>query len=133
VSEPVLIAKLNLIASEIKHEDELIGQRTTWLVISQSFLFGTFVAVMALRGGTSMAATLALANSDLTPRLRTPSRVQHHAQDAIDAEPGVSEAGVRQRTSATVIDPLLRHRDGVGVGVFLGVVRRVEAQVPDAL
>jgi hypothetical protein len=59
VSEPVLIAKLNLIASEIKHEDDLIGQRTTWLVISQSFLFGTFVAVVSLREGTSMAAALA--------------------------------------------------------------------------
>jgi hypothetical protein len=59
VSEPVLIAKLNLIASEIKHEDDLIGQRTTWLVISQSFLFGTFVAVVSLGGGTSMAAALA--------------------------------------------------------------------------
>ena len=26
------------------------------------------------------------------PRLRAPSRVQHHAQDAVDAEPGVPEA-----------------------------------------
>src|SRR5437870_7334681 len=31
---------------------------------------------------------------DLRPRLRAPSLVQHHAQDAIDAEPGVPEAGV---------------------------------------
>ena len=49
MSEPLLIAKLNLIASEIKHEDDLLSQRTTWLVISQSFLFGTFVAVLALK------------------------------------------------------------------------------------
>jgi hypothetical protein len=59
MSEDVLIAKLNLIASEIKHEDDLIGQRTTWLVISQSFLFGTFVAVLALKGETGMAAAFA--------------------------------------------------------------------------
>ena len=32
---------------------------------------------------------------DLSPRLRAPARLQHHAQDAIDAEPGVPEAGVR--------------------------------------
>ena len=59
MSEDVLIAKLNLIASEIKHEDDLIGQRTTWLVISQSFLFGTFVAVLALPGETVMEAAYA--------------------------------------------------------------------------
>jgi hypothetical protein len=28
------------------------------------------------------------------PRLRAPARVQHHAQDAVDAGPGVPEAGV---------------------------------------
>jgi hypothetical protein len=49
VSEQLLIAKLSQISSEIKHEDDLISQRTTWLVISQSFLFGTFVAVLALK------------------------------------------------------------------------------------
>ena len=38
--------------------------------------------------------------------------------------PDLAPQGVRQRTSASVIDPLLRHRDGVGVGVFLGVVCR---------
>ena len=59
MSEDVLIAKLNLIASEIKHEDDLIGQRTTWLVISQSFLFGTFVAVLALKREAGLAATFA--------------------------------------------------------------------------
>ena len=59
MNEQVLIAKLNLIASEIKHEDDLIGQRTTWLVISQSFLFGTFVAVLALKREGGMAAAFA--------------------------------------------------------------------------
>ena len=49
MTEELLIAKLNMIGSEIKHEDDLLSQRTTWLVISQSFLFGTFVAVLALR------------------------------------------------------------------------------------
>jgi len=56
VSVDVLIGKLNRISSEIKHEDDLIGQRTTWLVVSQSFLFGTFVAVLALTSGTGRAA-----------------------------------------------------------------------------
>jgi len=57
VSEQLLISKLNLIASEIKHEDDLLSQRTTWLVISQSFLFGTFVAVLGLKpeGGLALA------------------------------------------------------------------------------
>ena len=31
---------------------------------------------------------------DQAPRLRAPSLVQHRAQDAVDAEPGVPEAGV---------------------------------------
>lgn len=46
MSEALLIAKLNLIASKIAHEDNLIGQRTTWLVMSQSFLFGAFAALV---------------------------------------------------------------------------------------
>ena len=29
---------------------------------------------------------------DLWPRLRTPARLHHHAQDAVDAEPGVPQA-----------------------------------------
>src|SRR5437016_5206716 len=31
---------------------------------------------------------------DLRPRLGAPARVQHHAQDAVDAEPGMPETGV---------------------------------------
>jgi hypothetical protein len=54
--EDALIARLNLIASEIKHEDDLIGQRTTWLVISQSFLFGTFATLVGLRSVVGTAA-----------------------------------------------------------------------------
>jgi hypothetical protein len=30
----------------------------------------------------------------LSPRLRAPLRVKHHAQDAVDAEPGMPEASV---------------------------------------
>jgi hypothetical protein len=59
VSEQLLIAKLTQISSEIKHEDDLISQRTTWLVISQSFLFGTFVAVLALKPEAGLAAAFA--------------------------------------------------------------------------
>lgn len=42
-------ARLNMIAAEIRHEHELIGQRMTWLVISQSFLFGTFATLIGQR------------------------------------------------------------------------------------
>jgi len=35
--------------------------------------------------------------SDLSPRLRAPVRVEHHAQDAVDAEPEVPEAGLLDR------------------------------------
>ncbi len=34
-------------------------------------------------------------DSDLRPRLRAPVRVQHHAQDAVDAEPRMPEGGHR--------------------------------------
>src|SRR4029077_17972220 len=33
-------------------------------------------------------------DSSLRPRLGAPARVQHHARDAVDPEPGVPEAGV---------------------------------------
>jgi hypothetical protein len=33
-------------------------------------------------------------DADVRPRLCAPVRVQHHAQDAVDAEPGVPEASV---------------------------------------
>ena len=54
--EETLIAKLNMIDAEIRHEDDLIGQRMTWLVISQSFLFGTFAALVGLKGGVVSGA-----------------------------------------------------------------------------
>jgi hypothetical protein len=44
-------SQAELIASEIRHEDDLIGQRTIGLVISPSFLFGTFAAVNGQLGG----------------------------------------------------------------------------------
>ena len=50
MSEETLIARLNMIAVQINHEDELIGVRVSWLVISQSFLFGTFAALLGLKG-----------------------------------------------------------------------------------
>jgi hypothetical protein len=33
-------------------------------------------------------------DADLSPRLRAPARMQRHAQDAVDGEPGVPEMGV---------------------------------------
>jgi hypothetical protein len=56
VNETLMIAKLNLIASKIAHEDNLVGQRVTWLVMSQSFLFGAFAALLAsMSHGTAPA------------------------------------------------------------------------------
>ena len=56
MSDDTLIAKLNMIAAEIRHEDDLIGARISWLVISQSFLFGTFAALVGQRGGVVRGA-----------------------------------------------------------------------------
>ena len=46
MTEDFLITKLNAIASAIEHEDDLIGQRTTWLVMGQSFLFAAFASII---------------------------------------------------------------------------------------
>jgi len=54
MTEERLITKLTMIASQLEHEEDLMGQRTNWRVVSQSFLLGTFVAVIALSGGTGM-------------------------------------------------------------------------------
>ena len=56
--EDSLIAIFNAIDSQIRHENDLTGQRTTWLVISQSFLFGSFVAVAGMLGGVSPTASM---------------------------------------------------------------------------
>ena len=56
MSEASLIARLNMIAAQIMHEDNLIGARMSWLVISQSFLFGTFAALVGYTSGASAAA-----------------------------------------------------------------------------
>ena len=56
MSDEALIAKLNMIAAEIMHEDDLVGQRMGWLVVSQSFLFGTFVALVGQKGVVGPAA-----------------------------------------------------------------------------
>jgi hypothetical protein len=50
-----LILKLNAVASQIKDENELIGQRTTWLVMSQSFLFGALATLLTVVGNAKMA------------------------------------------------------------------------------
>ena len=46
MGEDSLIVRLNKIDADIRHEDDLIGQRMSWLVISQSFLFGSLVTLM---------------------------------------------------------------------------------------
>ena len=56
MDEGALIARLNMIAAETRHEDDLISQRMSWLVISQSFLFGTFATLVGLRGVAGPAA-----------------------------------------------------------------------------
>src|SRR5262249_6856954 len=42
-------------------------------------------------------------NHHLNSSSRAPARVVHHAQDAVDAEPGVPEAGVGSHHRATVV------------------------------
>ncbi|MBV8056200.1 MAG: hypothetical protein JO071_13275 [Deltaproteobacteria bacterium] len=46
MTEDFLIATLNAIASQIKHEDSLIGQRMTWLMMGQAFLFAAFASLI---------------------------------------------------------------------------------------
>jgi hypothetical protein len=63
VNEQLLITELNLIASEIKHEDDFLSGRTTWLVISQSFVFDSCYIHERKRpievdGGTSLTRTV---------------------------------------------------------------------------
>src|SRR5439155_27386851 len=57
---------------------------------------------------------------DLRPRLRAPVRVQHHAQDAVDAEPGVPE-GVGVAFSVHLVF-------GHGVGAPLSTASRTRAE-----
>jgi len=67
----------------------VVARRPTWK--------GTFCIRAASRLGSSSADGVANAVSLKTsrsPRLRAPVRVQHHAQDAVDAEPGMPEVGV---------------------------------------
>src|SRR5437867_7868669 len=56
-------------------------------------------------------------NPDLRPRLGAPLRVQHHSQDAVDAEPRRASF----ISSTSVVDPLLRHLDRVGISILLSV------------
>jgi hypothetical protein len=39
-----------MIDARVRHEHDLISQRVSWLVISQSFLFGTFVTLVGQKG-----------------------------------------------------------------------------------
>jgi len=54
--EGSLIDRLNMIDAQLRHEDDLIGLRMSWLVISQSFLFGTFATLVGLRNVAGTAA-----------------------------------------------------------------------------
>ncbi len=56
MSEGSLIDRLNMIDAQFRREDDLIGVRTSWLVISQSFLFGTFATLVGLRSVAGTAA-----------------------------------------------------------------------------
>ena len=46
MAENYLITRLKAIVSAIEHEDDLIGQQTTWLVMGQSFLFAAFASLL---------------------------------------------------------------------------------------
>src|SRR6266542_1937802 len=56
MDEEALIARLNMIGTEIRHEDDLISQRMSWLVISQSFLCGTFATLVGRKSVAGPAA-----------------------------------------------------------------------------
>jgi len=56
MSEGSLIDRLNMIDAQLRHEDDLIGLRMSWMVISQSFLFGTFATLVGLRSVAGRAA-----------------------------------------------------------------------------
>jgi len=56
LGEGSLIDRLNMIDAQLRHEDDLIGLRMSWLVISQSFLFGTFATLVGLRSVVGKAA-----------------------------------------------------------------------------
>ena len=56
-----------MIAAEIRHEHDLIGQRMTWLVISQSFLFGTFATLIGQRSSAGTAGGMLRLLLILTP------------------------------------------------------------------
>ncbi len=56
MGEGSLIDRLNMIDAQLRHEDDLIGLRMSWLVISQSFLFGTFATLVGLRSVAGTAA-----------------------------------------------------------------------------
>ena len=59
--------------------------------------------------------------SDLRPRLGAPTRAQHHAQDAVDAKPGMPEALVGVAFSVHLVF-------GHGVGAPLSTVSRTRAE-----
>jgi hypothetical protein len=46
LNEDFVITRLNAIISAIEHQDDMIGQRTTWLVMGQSFLFAAFASLI---------------------------------------------------------------------------------------
>ena len=56
MNEGSLIDRLNMIDAQLRHEDDLIGLRMSWLVISQSFLFGTFATLVGLQSVVGKAA-----------------------------------------------------------------------------
>jgi hypothetical protein len=56
LGEGSLIDRLNMIDAQLRHEDDLIGLRMSWLVISQPFLFGTFATLVGLRSVVGTAA-----------------------------------------------------------------------------
>jgi hypothetical protein len=47
LTEDFVITRLSAIVSAIEQEDNLIGQRTTWLVMGKSFLFAAFASIIA--------------------------------------------------------------------------------------
>src|SRR4051812_15484426 len=71
-SEPVAISVIeqyHLVRSQIEHEDNLVSQRLSWLLASQSFLFTAYA--ITLNGPSQSHFKTFEANSELLIRLLT--------------------------------------------------------------
>ena len=88
---------------ELHRKDPLLGGARRRRLVLLALLLGprpshSLVEPARASNLTPQGERLPELHADLRPRLRAPPRVQHHAQDAIDAEPGI-----QRRASVSLI------------------------------